>query len=119
MKLMAPCWSRCICRYPPLANQIWMYWRRRVQNEAIIDSLPNIIPKNWRKTPELCDNIIRACPFCVSTDGNKVKIGNLENLHLYCSSNSLQKARTNCNQKLEDAIYKLYKVQRTENTTVL
>ncbi len=27
LKLTAPCWTRCVYRFPPLANQIWTCWR--------------------------------------------------------------------------------------------
>jgi hypothetical protein len=55
MKMTAPCWTRCIYRYPPLAHQAWIYWEklRKDENENYTDELPNDLPKNWRKYPNI------------------------------------------------------------------
>jgi hypothetical protein len=108
MKITAPCWTQCIYRYPPLANQIWVYWRNLDCNDCIRDTLSENIAKDWRKNSEICDNIIKACPFCNSISFENVKKGNLEHLHLYCPSIHLKKAREHCNWKIEEALTNLY-----------
>ena len=64
VKMTATCWTRCIYRYPPLANQIWQTWRTLGQNEANISNIPINIPKDWKNIPMICNNVVRACPFC-------------------------------------------------------
>jgi hypothetical protein len=56
----------------------------------------------------IANNIIRACPFCSTTSEICNKIGNIEHLHLYCSSRHLKETRFYCNQKIENATLKLY-----------
>jgi len=60
------------------------------------------------KNSEISNHIIKKCPFCTDESVNNINIGNLEHLHLYCSSRFLQKAREHCLQKIESAIYELY-----------
>jgi hypothetical protein len=47
LRLTTPCWTRCIYRYPPLANQSWTCWRNLELNESIIDTLPTNLPRKW------------------------------------------------------------------------
>jgi hypothetical protein len=110
MKMTAPCWTRCIYRYPPLAHQAWIYWEklRKDENENYTDELPNDLPKNWRKYPNICKDIVMACPFCTYTYSENIRKGKLEHLHLYCSSKHLKKARYHCYQKIEDALHNIY-----------
>jgi hypothetical protein len=108
VKMTATCWTRCVYRYPPLANQIWQSWRTLGQNEANISNIPVNIPKDWKNIPMICNNIIRPCPFCKQHLVIQQKIGNLEHLHMYCSSPSLQEVRLHCNQNIENAIRNLY-----------
>jgi hypothetical protein len=108
MKLTAPCWTRCIHRYPPLANQIWIHWRKTQQNIPHYENIPKTLPKDWRKNEEICKDIIKACPFCEQRTINSIKIGNLEHLHIYCNSKHLQNVRAHCNQKIEEALHNLY-----------
>ncbi len=56
----------------------------------------------------ICNNIIRACPFCEESPRVRNNIGNLKHLHLYCSSTHWKKARTHCYQKIELALQNLY-----------
>lgn len=90
-----------------MVKQTWIYWKALEQNRAIADTLPESLPKNWKKNFLICNDIIKACPFCQPIPGNRCKIGNLEHLDLYCSSPLLRDARLFCNQKIEDAIYNL------------
>jgi hypothetical protein len=108
MKLTAPCSTRCIYRYPPLANQIWTQWRKTQQNTPYYGNIPKTLPKDWRKNEDICKDIIKACPFCEQRTSNSIKIGNLEHLHNYCNSKHLQKVRGHCNQKIEEALHSLY-----------
>jgi hypothetical protein len=57
--------------------------------------------KTWRKYPNICNDIVMACPFCTYTYSENIRKGNLEHLHLYCSSKHLKKARYHCYQKIE------------------
>ena len=107
MKMTAMCWTRSVYRNPQLANHIWSFWRHSAHNAQIIDTLPVTIPKNWKKNPYICDDIIKACPFCSTFTGKNSK-GNLEHLHIYCPSRHLQRVRSYCNEKLEKAIHNLY-----------
>jgi hypothetical protein len=107
MKMTAPCWTRSIYRYPPLATQIWHYWQTFEQNESTTESSPSTLPKSWKNKPVIND-IIKACPFCSHTFGTDNKKGTLGHLHLYCPSMFLQRVHAHCNQKLEEAIYQLY-----------
>jgi L-lactate utilization protein LutC len=43
VKQIAPCWTRSIYCYPPLANQIWKHWRDSL-NETIKLNTPSNIP---------------------------------------------------------------------------
>ena len=97
MKMTAMCWTRSVYRNPQLANHIWSFWRHSAHNAQIIDTLPVTIPKNWKKNPYICDDIIKACPFCSTFTGKNSK-GNLEHLHIYCPSQHLQRVRSYCNQ---------------------
>jgi len=108
VKLTAPCWTRCIYRYPPLANQIWINWRASLP-ENIKASTPINIPRGWNKYPHIANYIIKACPFCKTNNSTSIKrIGNLEHLQLYCTAPILLGTRTHCHQKIEVAIYALY-----------
>jgi hypothetical protein len=40
--------------------------------------------------------------------GRWIRKGNLEHLHLFCHSIHLKKARSECNQKIESALYAIY-----------
>jgi hypothetical protein len=88
LKQTAPCWTRCIYHYPPLAGLIWIRWRSSLSEENMMNVSINL-PKGWQNNPHIADLIIKACPFCPSSrhsiDIDK-KIGNLEHLHLYCTS---------------------------------
>jgi hypothetical protein len=109
LKMTAPCWSRCVYRYPPLANHTWTFWRNLEQNNNVRDTIPVEIPKNWKKNEHICNEIVLACPFCNSNEsGNGIRKGNLEHLHLFCQSIHLKKARMECNQKIESALYAIY-----------
>jgi hypothetical protein len=91
-----------------LAEQTWKHWKYNLQDEILAINTPDTIPKGWKKNPMTCNNIIKACPFCDQDRWIRKKIGNLEHLHLYCTSEILQKARNHCYQKIEDAIGNLY-----------
>jgi hypothetical protein len=107
VKMTAPCWTRCIYRYPPLANQTWKFWRS-LQSPTDQIALSTDIPKNWKKIARISDNIIRACPFCSTLGQDGSKRGNLEHLHLYCQKSHLRKTREHCNRKLEEALHNVY-----------
>jgi hypothetical protein len=107
-KMTAMCWTRSGYRDPQLPHYIWSFWRHSAHNAHIIDNLSVSIPKDWKKNPDICDNIIKACPFCSDFDNKNNKTGNLEHLHLYCPSRHLQRVRHYCNTKIEDALHKLY-----------
>jgi len=86
VKLTAPCWTRCIYRYPPLANQIWNQWRSELPESRQLIT-PAKLPKGWQKRPYIANNVIKSCPFCMNEENNLgKKNGNLEYLHLYCNS---------------------------------
>jgi hypothetical protein len=107
MKMTAPCWTKSIYRYPQLVNQTWTYWKNLKNNLLIKDNFPTLLPENWKKHPEIGDNIIKACPFRSLPQKNNNKKGNVKHLHLYCTSSFLQRAKTHYNQKIEAAIHKL------------
>jgi hypothetical protein len=90
MKMTAPCWTRCIYRYPPLAHQVWINWKklRKDENEVYTDELPSDLPKNWRKYPNICNDIVMACPFCTYTYSENIRKGNLEHLHYIAHRNT-------------------------------
>ncbi len=114
-KMNAPCWIRCIYRYPPLVNQTWQHWRKQLQNTNVLDFLSVTVPKDWRKNPEINNKIIKACPFCLPPPNGDSNLGNLEHRHLYCSSNHLQKARHICNQELKKRFSVFMIMQLKEN----
>jgi hypothetical protein len=90
-----------------LANLSWMRWKSLQECSLLGDITLTRLPKNWKKNPEIC-NVIKACPFCLTINSSDGKVGNLEHLHMYCTSRHLQKVRVHCNQKIEDAIRDLY-----------
>jgi len=106
VKQVAPSWTRCIYRYPSLANHIWKQWRTNLE-ESLKEDKPENIPRGWEKIPAIANDIIKACPFCQNNDVQK-KIGNMEHLHLYCTACHLMDARSHCHQKIEKAIVDLY-----------
>jgi hypothetical protein len=108
LKMTAPCHTRCLYRYPPLANQIWNRWRDTQKEKCFYDRLSINVPKDWQKRPIICDYIIKACPFCSLANSTNNKKGNLEHLHLYCPCTPLEKARLYCNQHIEDALLTIY-----------
>jgi len=65
-------------------------------------------PKNWKNLPMICNNIIRACPFCQNRNMITNRVGNIEHLHLYCSNTCIQRTRLYCNYKIEEALHNLY-----------
>ncbi len=65
-------------------------------------------PKNWKNLPMICNNIIRACPFCQNRNMITNRVGNIEHLHLYCSNTCMQRTRLHCNYKIEEALHNLY-----------
>ena len=108
IKMSALCWSRCIYRHPPFAEAIWKHWKSNL-TEHSQQTTQDRFPPKWQNIPHIANNIIKACPFCITTDSNlDRRCGNLEHLHLYCPSPILCKARAHCHQKLEDALYDLY-----------
>jgi hypothetical protein len=108
VKLTAPCWTRCIYRYPPLANQIWINWRASLPGNIKASTSINI-PRGWNKIPHIANDIIKVYPFCMTNNGTSIKrIGNLEHLHLYCTAPILVDTRTHCHQKIEESIYAIY-----------
>ena len=108
IKMTATCWTRSIYLNSTLADQTWKHWKYNLQNQTLAVNTPDTIPKGWKKNPMICNNIIRACPFCKQDPWIRKKIGNLEHLHLYCTSEILQKTRNHCYQKIEDSIGNLY-----------
>lgn len=103
-----PCWTCSIYRFPPLCKQIWNNWRKTHATEFNALDLPLTLPKKWRDNPEICNNIIKACPFCNQDNYNVKKKGNLEHLHSYCTSRFLQETREHCYQRIKNALYDLY-----------
>ena len=108
IKMTATCWTRSIYLIPTLAEQSWKHWKYNLQDEILAINTPDNIPKGWKKNPRICNNIVKACPFCDQNPWIRKKIGNLEHLHLYCTSDILQNNRNHCYQKIEDAIGNLY-----------
>ena len=108
VKMTAPCPTRCVYRYPPLANQIWKRWRDTQKEKSHYVRLPTIIPKDWQKRQVIRDYIILACPFCSVSNSTNNKKGNLEHVHVYCPCKPLKDIRLFCNQKIEEALIKLY-----------
>ena len=108
IKMTAPCPTRSVYRYPPLANQIWKQWRDTQTEKRYYDRLPANVPKDWQKRQVIRDYIILACPFCSVTNSTTNKKGNLEHVHVYCPCKPLQDMRSLCNQKIEAALHKLY-----------
>ncbi len=108
VKLTAPCWTRSINHYPPLANQICKQWKTTLSDEDKMNT-PCNIPKAWQKTPRVAQKIMKVCPFCNSdTRETNGSIGNLEHLHQYCTGPILVDVRNHCNQKIEDALFDIY-----------
>jgi hypothetical protein len=105
--MTALCWTRCGYKSSTLVHQVWKLWLSLPQNVNLLDDIPATLPKDWRKFPNISNNIIRACPFCLQIPRISYPIGNLEHLHQYCSSTILQRARTHCNQRIENAILNL------------
>jgi hypothetical protein len=62
VKLKAPCWTRCIYRYPPLAHLIWKHWQIKLPID-IKANTPTNISRGWQKIPTIADEIIKQCPF--------------------------------------------------------
>jgi hypothetical protein len=89
-KMTAMCWTRCNYLNPTLADQTWKYWRCNLQDEILQRNTTDTIPKGWKKNPMICNNIIRACPFCDQYPWISKKVGTLEHLHIYYLSNILQ-----------------------------
>ena len=108
LKMTAMCWTRSGYRDPKLPQYIWSFWRHSAYNAHKIDTIPATIPKDWKKNANICDNIIKACPFCSSFDVENNKKGNLEHLHLYCPSRHLKRVRDRYNANIEDALRRLY-----------
>jgi hypothetical protein len=110
LKQTAPCWTRCIYHYPPLTALIWKRWRSSLPEENMTN-VPINLPKGWQNNSHIADTIIKGCPFCPSSrhsiDAAKI-IGNLEHLHLYCTSPIISDVRHHCSQKNEHAIPELY-----------
>ena len=106
--MTAPCPTRCVYRYPPLANQIWKRWRDTQTEKRYYAKLPVNIPKDWQKRQVIRDCIILACPFCSQSNSINNKKGNLEHVHVYCQCKPLVNIRLFCNQKIEETLYKLY-----------
>jgi hypothetical protein len=44
VKQVAPSWTRCIYRYPPLANHIWKHWCTNLE-ETLKEDKPENIPR--------------------------------------------------------------------------
>jgi hypothetical protein len=111
IKQTAPCWTRIIYRFPPLAKQIWQVWRSYQPLEDQ-EEFPVNLPKDWQKMPILAEKIMKACPFCShyqdDLDDPDSRIGNLEHLHLYCPCKHLVDARTYSHQQIETALRDLY-----------
>ena len=108
LKMTAVCMTRCIYRYPPLVNQIWGRWRDTQTEKDYYDQLPLSAPKDWQKRTGICNYVIKACPFCSSSNSVDNKKGNLEHLHIYCPSKHLMKVRSHCNGKIEEALFEIY-----------
>jgi hypothetical protein len=65
---------------------IWQIWYEQLSPELQQNTPPDL-PSGWQKVPSIADEIIRKCPFSVSCDNATMpRIGNLEHLHVYCSS---------------------------------
>ncbi len=115
VKLTAPCWTRCMYRYPPLANLIWKHWQDKIPID-IKANTPANIPRGWQKIHTIADEIIKQCPFCVEPNNTTIepnnttskRIGNLEHLHLYCTYPTKINVRTHCHNKIELATHDLY-----------
>ena len=88
MIMTATSWVRCLYRFPPLIKQAWLYWKGYDQNSTTVyaEVLLTLLPRNWKNTPDIWGNIIKACPFCSQNNSINRKKGTLEHLHLYCQS---------------------------------
>ncbi len=106
VKQTAMCWTRSIYRDPSMANKIWKKWTLTLPDD-IRATHPATIPKDWQKHPWIAEDIIKRCPFCNAQHHN-IHVGNLEHLHLYCTSQLLHDTRTHCNEKIESAIHEMY-----------
>ncbi len=89
-----------------MANKIWKKWTLTLPDD-IRATHPATIPKDWQKHPWIAEDIIKRCPFC-NVQHHNIHVGNLEHLHLYCTSQLLQDTRTHCNEKIESAIHEMY-----------
>lgn len=101
-------WTRCTYLHSSLVEQLWTIWRLQPQQQSYINNIPISIPKSWKNMPMICNNIIRACPFCQRDYSICNKSGSLEHLHMFCSSEILVQARNHCRQKIETALQNLY-----------
>jgi len=50
IQLVAPCWTRCIYRFPPLANLIWKSWYRNLPPD-LQATTSSELPRGWQKNP--------------------------------------------------------------------
>jgi hypothetical protein len=75
VKMTAPCWTRCLYRYPPLVNQTWHYQRflmlDDIDDELIPDSLPK---KNGEKMLGLETILSKLALFVVKMILVKIKL---------------------------------------------
>jgi len=47
-----------------LANQALIHWSISQKNAPFFEKIPKTIPKDWKKNSAICNDIIKACPFC-------------------------------------------------------
>lgn len=107
VKMTAICWTRCLYRHPPLANQAWGRWRDCQKDKHYYSTLSLHVPKDWKKRQGICNYIIKACPSCSQSNSTANKTGNLEHLHLYCPPRHLEHVCSHCNAKIEEALLNL------------
>jgi len=66
MRMTTPCWMRCLYRCPPLIKQAWLYWKGSDQSYTTDNAgiIMTFLPRDRKNNPDICDNMIKACPFC-------------------------------------------------------
>jgi len=66
IKMTAPCWTRCLYHYPPLANQIWQRWQDFQKDRAHYQTLPINVPKKSQKAVLGLSSAAQLSPKCTN-----------------------------------------------------
>jgi len=109
-KQTAPCWTRAIYTSMTLAPLVWQRYYLTLNAEDRLATHEHL-PKDWRADPLVAAEIMR-CPFCTS-----IYEGDLEHLHLFCTTPILQQLREQCYERIENALHNLYSFDHQNERT--